>query len=279
MTRDDIQIITDFVSRNKDNYLEYKKHHIDNMKCKNIYEQTLYIENFVMSPTAIGLLAYISKLGIPVAYKSIKSATHKVWFWNIKRKYDNLVKDYNKIKNQETVPKHIEQSLQSRILSIKSELDRFNNRNSDVTNSFDLPDDSYANTSNYNTDTTEINNMKMDNSSDVSYTEPSSMKSNTFGGSVGDVTTRIDAEALSKFQDIWKGRCSGLVGPELQKCKIIAATNAITYIDSSMSKCNSTSDPDGCKETLRNLMAYWNERKSKYMDRQFKTTQRRSSRR
>jgi len=83
--------------------------------------------------------------------------------------------------------------------------------------------------------------------------------------SVGKTTESTDIAATYIWRKYWKTRCGNISGKKLNQCKARGVDLAIGLIKSKLRLCNNTVDPDGCKQTLNNMINKWNEKKKEYL--------------
>ena len=86
------------------------------------------------------------------------------------------------------------------------------------------------------------------------------------GGSVGDVTSYLDTSSNKVWSDCWEKNCKGkLSGKELKQCKARCVDIAVRYFQKKIYLCRNTEDPQGCLNTLKNLLDVWKQRKLEYL--------------
>lgn len=151
-----------------------------------------------------------------------------------KSRYDELVSEFEAIKNSPTSTEEDKIVLFNKITTLKDDLNRFKNDN---------------------VVRPPVKQPTVDTEPSVSYG----------GAYVGDVTSKIDELANDKWRAYWKTRCGSYTGKELNRCKARGVDLAINLINVRMSNCNQTVDPLGCKNTLNRMIARWKDRKVGYL--------------
>ena len=201
----------------------------------------------------LGILAYVHKYLTPIASILIKGTTKQLAYMSLKRRYNKLLYTYNKLKDDDEVGDVIKNALINRAKKLKGDIDNFKSG---------LPADTKSEPE-VNTDVEPVN-TDTENPNTNDSPEPQTPAKRQ-GTPVGQVTAKVDAEALAAWQAMWKGKCGSLEGKELQGCKARAADRALNKVRSGLSYCSRTDNPEGCRQTLSNLIQHWTERKRKYV--------------
>jgi len=240
----------EFFKRNRSVVISELESRIDNSDLteneKIEYKQKLN-ESLVGLVLVYNILRYVGALLTPAIFALVRGTTKRITLMNMKRRYNNLVNAYAKLKYKDEIPQQTKDALVERAKKLKSDIERFKNDVPDLVSKEPSEEDS----DDYSEEPT------------LQDLPPEGTKSS--GTPVGEVTAKIDAEALAIWQADTKRKCDKLEGGELWGCKEKSVTKALMKIRTGMNLCNGTDNPEGCKQTLRNLVAHWNDRKRKYM--------------
>lgn len=191
-------------------------------------------------------LSYIKKTFLDVLYsKGILSRKKAKWN-EISTSYNQVLADYEKFKEDPENNKELSASIKDRLNKLKAEVEEYKS----------MPDQSPV----YNAPSKSPSSRK-------SRQKPEEVESRSSGGteSVGETTTAIDLLSTQVWRKYWKDQCGKFSGKELNRCKAKGVNVALRVIRSKLNKCQRTIDPEGCKQTLINLIRTWKKRKIDYM--------------
>lgn len=174
-------------------------------------------------------------------------------------KYNKILQDFEVYKSNPN--DKLKNDLKNRLVDLKKSISIYKSFDVKRQVSSSVTDDKVDDSSISNNNiTTRINRI-----ASGKIREPKSYSNTKDGESVGEFTTAIDDASNFIWRKHWKEKCGKLSGSSMWKCKSRGVDSAIRFIKSKKNLCNKTDNPDGCRETLNNMIERWEERKRNYL--------------
>lgn len=165
----------------------------------------------------------------------------------IKQNYNIICNDFESLQNNSEATEEDKNKLRERINELKQAVIEVKNMKEQIP---ETSEDTFT----PNPQSVPDSNIDMSQ-----YTTPRGTES------VGRLTASVDVASTFVWRKHWKKRCGGISGRKLNQCKSRGVDLAIGLIKSKLRLCNNTVDPDGCKQTLNNMINTWNEKKREYL--------------
>lgn len=197
----------------------------------------------------ISALQYI-KQSLGYMFHHIIGDDKRAKLLDLNNRYSQILSDYNRYKMSPRENLELGRDIHKRLEKLKIEVGMFRGNKNSYASSKVNKSTNHLNYSNISKDIDKKSNLT------TSYTS---------GDKVGPYTTSVDVLSTKVWRKFWKDRCDNLSGYELRKCKARGTDDAIRFVRSKIYGCDRTVDPDGCKETLNNIIDRWMNKRQKYL--------------
>lgn len=245
----DIDIYLSLYSHAKDNMFDDKLYAImnDNSLTEDEQIDQIYKLQEVVSVEGIGkIISYIGNIISKILHKIITPIRGRTKLKAIVNRYNKIRKEYELYKSDPEKNKGEEARLRTKVHGLRMEINEYREFMAYPAPQF---------------------RPRTGEEMSAQYSDPSQPKPQTtrVGSSVGELTTAIEAASTLVWRKYWKERCGKFQGKDLSRCKAKGADQAMRLVRAKLYTCDKTADPEGCKQTLKNLIKTWEERKREYL--------------